>query len=149
MTRKGQGSTEYLVLLAVALIVALVVIGLLGWFPGLGAGARDTQSAAYWQSATPFSITAVKVADTGSQMTVQNKIAEKVVLTAVTFGGTSVFSTSTNFTGGQERTVSISSTCTTAGEQIQYDDVTFTYNQGAITGLKQVGDKPLIVECAA
>jgi len=32
----GQGATEYLVLLAVVLIVALVSVALLGFFPGDG-----------------------------------------------------------------------------------------------------------------
>jgi len=146
---KGQGSTEYLVLLAVALIVALVVIGLLGWFPGLGGGARETQSATYWAGASPFSVTAVKIAGSGSQLTLANRLSDKVVLTDISWGGGSVFSTATNFTGGQEKTVGISATCGDSGETQQYDNVTFTYNQGSISGIKQRGDKPLIVKCSA
>ena len=53
---RGQGATEYLVLLAVVLIVALVSIALLGFFPGLASDAQITQSAAYWKSARPFAI---------------------------------------------------------------------------------------------
>ncbi|VVB98490.1 Uncharacterised protein [uncultured archaeon] len=150
MTR-GQGSTEYLVLLAVALIVALVVIGLLGWFPGLGGGARETQSATYWAGASPFSITAVKMAGAGaSQLTLANRLADKVTLTDISFSGSSIYTAgATNFTGGQEKTVSITVTCDVPGESNQYDNVTFTYNQGSISGIKQRGDKPLIVKCSA
>ncbi|MDO8339563.1 MAG: hypothetical protein Q7T16_02800 [Candidatus Burarchaeum sp.] len=146
---KGQGSTEYLVLLAVALIVALVVIGLLGWFPGLGGGARETQSATYWAGSSPFSITAMKVAASGSQLTLANRLSDKVVLTDISWGGGSVYATATNFTGGQEKTVSVTATCGVSGETQQYDNVTFTYNQGSISGIKQRGDKPLIVKCSA
>lgn len=53
---KGQGATEYLVLLAVVLIIALVSIALLGFFPGLSSGITDEQSRAYWSSASPISI---------------------------------------------------------------------------------------------
>jgi len=53
---KGQGATEYLVLLAVVLIVALVSVALLGFFPGMASDAQVTQSQAYWKSAQPISI---------------------------------------------------------------------------------------------
>jgi len=53
---KGQGATEYLVLLAVVLIVALVSVALLGFFPGMALDAQITQSQAYWKSASPISI---------------------------------------------------------------------------------------------
>ena len=54
---KGQGATEYLVLLAVVLIVALVSVALLGFFPGMASDAQATQSQIYWQSASPIAIT--------------------------------------------------------------------------------------------
>jgi len=56
-TFRAQGATEYLVLLAVVLIVALVSVALLGFFPGMASDAQVTQSRAYWQSASPIAIT--------------------------------------------------------------------------------------------
>ena len=56
---KAQGATEYLVLLAVVLIVALVSVALLGFFPGMASDAQMTQSKAYWSSASPIAITDV------------------------------------------------------------------------------------------
>ena len=56
-TLQGQGATEYLVLLAVVLIVALVSVALLGFFPGMASDAQETQSKMYWQSASPIAIT--------------------------------------------------------------------------------------------
>jgi len=52
----AQGATEYLVLLAVVLIVALVSVALLGFFPGMASDAQMTQSQTYWSSASPISI---------------------------------------------------------------------------------------------
>jgi len=57
---KGQGATEYLVLLAVVLIVALVSVALLGFFPGMAADAQMTQSQIYWSSASPIAIDEVQ-----------------------------------------------------------------------------------------
>jgi hypothetical protein len=53
---KAQGATEYLVLLAVVLIIALVSVALLGFFPGMASDAQLTQSQMYWRSATPIEI---------------------------------------------------------------------------------------------
>lgn len=53
---KAQGATEYLVLLGVVLLIALVAIALLGFFPGLSADAQATESKAYWSSAYPLAI---------------------------------------------------------------------------------------------
>lgn len=53
---RAQGATEYLVLLAVVLIIALVSIALLGFFPGTAAGTQLTESQIYWSSARPLSI---------------------------------------------------------------------------------------------
>ena len=56
MQIRAQGATEYLVLLAVVLIVALVSVALLGFFPGMASDAQITQSQTYWRSATPIAI---------------------------------------------------------------------------------------------
>jgi len=53
---RAQGATEYLVLLAVVLIVALVSVALLGFFPSIASDAQLTQSKTYWQSVTPISV---------------------------------------------------------------------------------------------
>ena len=52
----GQGATEYLVLLAVVLVIALVAITLLGFFTGTASNNQITQSKTYWQSAAPISV---------------------------------------------------------------------------------------------
>ena len=56
MEMRGQGATEYLVLLAVVLIVALVSVALLGFFPGMASDSQMAQSQVYWRSASPVSI---------------------------------------------------------------------------------------------
>jgi len=72
-TLVGQGATEYLVLLAVVLIVALVSVALLGFFPRMASDAQVTQSKAYWSSASPVAIVEIKIAD--SQVAGQEQYA--------------------------------------------------------------------------
>ncbi len=145
--KRGQGSTEYLVLLAVALIIALVVIGLLGWFPGLTGGAQEQQSKAYWKSATPMSILDFKISGTGVTLDMQNGGSDKISVENVTFGGTSLSVTSTSFNPGERKTVTgtLGTTCA-SGSAFTYD-VTIGYNTTKITGNRQMGDKPLIGKC--
>ena len=60
--KKSQTATEYLIILAVVIIIALIVVGVLGGIPGIGKGASARASAAYWRSAdvaiTDFAISA-------------------------------------------------------------------------------------------
>ncbi|MCX6769969.1 MAG: hypothetical protein NT051_04805 [Candidatus Micrarchaeota archaeon] len=56
-TLRAQGATEYLMLLATVLIIALVSIALLGFFPATSSDTAMTQSQIYWKSATPLAIT--------------------------------------------------------------------------------------------
>jgi len=62
---RGQGATEYLVLLAVVLIVALVSVALLGFFPGMASDSKITQSQIYWRSASPISIVDIQARGAG------------------------------------------------------------------------------------
>ena len=56
---RAQGATEYLVLLAVVLIVALISVALLGFFPGMASDSQITQSQIYWKSQQPIAIVEV------------------------------------------------------------------------------------------
>jgi ribonuclease Z len=56
MLQRAQGATEYLVLLAVVLIVALVSVALLGFFPGMASDSQIAQNQIYWRSATPIAV---------------------------------------------------------------------------------------------
>jgi hypothetical protein len=150
---KGQGSTEYLVILAVVLVVALIVIGLLGQFTGFGTAGLEQQSRVYWQGASPFSITNAKVADGAVSLEMQNKLSQKLILTDVTFDAASINDTLGNITFSPGQTVTVvgnTSPCTglDTGATYQVNSVVFTYNVGGITGQTQSGDKPLYGKCA-
>lgn len=101
-TLLGQGATEYLVLLAVVLIIALVSIALLGFFPGASSDTKIAQSKAYWSGqAYPVRILEVTIAPIysnvsytcgqlwrpGYRMAVQNTLTETITLEDVCFPG--------------------------------------------------------------
>ncbi len=155
---KGQGSTEYLVILAVVLVVALIVIGLLGQFTGFGTAGLEQQSRAYWQGTSPFSIQNAKVVNTSTApfitLEVQNKLSQKLTLTDVQFDGVSINSSLGNvvFSPGSSVVVygSNMTPCngSATGAAYQVNKVTFVYDVGGITGQTQTGDKALYGKCS-
>ena len=149
MISKGKVSTEYLVILAVVLVVALVVVYLVGGFSGLGAGSLETQSKNYWGSTSPFAIKTVRVAGTMMNLEVANNDLERLTLTDISIGGASVYSTSTVFNSGQAAVVNATVTaCGAAGVPYTYDNVVFTYTKGTIAALRQTGTKALVGKCS-
>jgi uncharacterized protein (UPF0333 family) len=144
-TRKGQGATEYLVLLAVVLIIALVSIALLGFFPGLAGDARKTQSDSYWRGeARPFQIVAHSCTGTTLTMVLQNSESDKRTLTNVTIGANTTV-INLQFAGGEKKTVSnASASCGSTGSTYDFD-VNMTYTVPGISGNQtEVGTKTLV-----
>jgi len=88
---RAQGATEYLVLLAVVLIIALVSVALLDFFPGVAGEAKNTQSESYWQSASPIAVVGGAGYDTarndestnGVKLVLRNNGADPIELLAV------------------------------------------------------------------
>ncbi len=150
MFMKGQGSTEYLVILAVVLVVALIVIGLLGQFTGFGTAGLEQQSQAYWQGTSPFSIQNIKVSGSSVQMDVKNQLTQRLNLTNVSFDGVDIGAGSQYFAPGQTATVSgtIAGFTCTADQPYEFTKVIFTYSQGSINGLTQMGDKSIVGKCS-
>lgn len=147
---KGQVSTEYLVILAVVLVVALVVVYLVGGFSGLGAGSLETQSKSYWGSTSPFAITTIQVHDTTMQLQVVNNDLEQLTLTGVSAGTGSTYSGGdVTFASGESKLVTVTvAGCGGVGTSYTYTNVVLTYTKGAITGIAEAGTKPLVGKCS-
>ena len=151
---RGQGATEYLVLLAVVLIVALVSIALLGFFPGMASDTRITQSQSYWREARPFAIieSDVSAVGTGGSLVIQNMDANGHLLTNISIAGiplTTNPATPVFFASGGTNPISFS--CAVLGGSAGtsgavYDfNVTLTYDTpNGITGVKEYGTKNLV-----
>jgi hypothetical protein len=53
---RAQGATEYLVMLGIALIVALVVVSLINFYPGTVSDSQMAENQLYWRNAKPLAI---------------------------------------------------------------------------------------------
>jgi hypothetical protein len=150
---RGQVSTEYLVILAVVLVVALVVVYLVGGFSILGSGSLATQSRDYWGSTSPLAITAVKVASPNSvALQVANDGMQPLTLTEIDLVNSSIGITTTLLNPGQSTVLSGTlpagvSNCTT-GQPFTYNNVTLYYTTGTISAIKETGIKGLVGTCS-
>lgn len=155
INKRGQVSTEYLVIIGVVLVIALVVVFLLTRTAGQAGGVTDTQSKNYWASASPFSITSYRASGTALDLVMKNNDVDQLTLTQVSGSGITTVAPGTVFANGQERTTALvlTATCGTTGTRYQYANVTFVYTKSTAsgstqTGLTQVGQLPLTGACA-
>ena len=81
--RKSQTSTEYLVILAVVIVIALLVVGILGGIPGIGGGASRSTSKAAWSS-QPIGVTNWVVDTLGTHLELRNNLPETVTINSIT-----------------------------------------------------------------
>lgn len=122
--KRGQGTTEYLIILAIVIVIALVVVGVLGGFPSIGTGITQGQSKAYWGSVQPIALVdwAIPASGTGS-LVLQNNSANTITMVHVNWNGTPTANTSVIAPGGKA-TVTGSFNCSTAGQPFSR---TFSY----------------------
>jgi hypothetical protein len=126
---RGQGATEYLVLLAVVLIIALVAIMLLGYFPGIATDAKITQSNSYWRGeARPFAITEHNINSTGyGAFLLQNMEANGPYVVTLLQVGSYNNSTNVSFAAGESKTLVMPSMGNNSGGQVYDLNVTISY----------------------
>jgi len=145
---RGQGATEYLVLLAVVLIVALVSVALLGFFPGMASDARIAQSQSYWRGqARPFAILESSINATAGTFVIQNVEANgPYTLTTLAVGNGTNSTLNAAFAAGETKTAYIySATIGAYSASAVYDlQVNITYTTPNGVSSKQYGTKNLI-----
>lgn len=69
MQKKGQTSTEYLIILGVVIVVALIVVAALGGIPGIGTSGAGKTSKLFWSSA-PVGFESYAISASGSDTVV-------------------------------------------------------------------------------
>jgi hypothetical protein len=147
--KRGQAAIEYLIILAVVVIIALIVIGVIGGFPGMTRGISERDSASYWASAD-IGITRYFVSGgtpAGSMLVIRNNRLFSVNVTKITMAGAQVYNTSIPLAPGSSSNITITSPSCTATQSyswatvITYEDAvystTYTFN----------GEKPLVGTC--
>lgn len=158
--QKGQGATEYLVLLAVVLIVAMVAIALLGFFPGLSYDAKKSESDAYWRAVKPFQVIGHALpsgADTNLTLVLMNAETDQMQLTNITvygsgFYGTNFTASSAYLSAGETRNyvIGLEPHATCVSGTIYELEVNFTYTNTAtgLSGLMEPGVKKITGKCS-
>ncbi|MFH1447622.1 MAG: hypothetical protein ABIG39_02055 [Candidatus Micrarchaeota archaeon] len=93
MKNRGQAATEYLIILAVVVIIALIVVGVLGGFQGLSGGITRQQSEAYWSSIAEIGILPnYKISPALAEITVKNNRPFTVQVSSVIIDNAGVIS---------------------------------------------------------
>ncbi|MFH0961964.1 MAG: hypothetical protein V1820_04740 [archaeon] len=154
--RTAQASTEYLIILAVVVIVALAVVGVLGGFPTVSKGISEKDSATYWQSAD-IGIVRYFSNSTGTYGIVRNNKNFAISITSATalyngFDGSSIsLSPGESTTGFKMISNSTGAMCATAGTgsfTVAVSDLGFGYSDPTYgTIYNFTGLKPLIGSC--
>ena len=153
MNKKGQGTIEYLVILAIIVVIALVVVTILSQFTGQGTAIRKQSADSAWKSAQPISVTETKkTADGNVTLRIKNSSANAITLTAFDLSTTDVNAHALPaLSAGQEVTISIGTGATcTAGSAYTYPKagITVTYDTATISGNNQSIPDDLIIMCS-
>ncbi len=155
---KAQAAVEYLVILAVVIIVALFVVGVLGGFPSVTTGFDEKQSAIFWAGAD-VGITNAYVSATASssKIVVRNNKNSDMQLTSLNLTDNSgvnayTYATATTLVPGQSSTQlsltdgASSNKCTTKGNKFSFS-VNATYLDSFGNVFTFTGARPLVGNC--
>jgi flagellar basal body-associated protein FliL len=77
---RAQAATEYLIILSIVIVIALVVVGAMGGIPRLGSSTSSRTSAAYWQQAD-VGISASFLNASGARLVVKNNQPFRIRIT--------------------------------------------------------------------
>jgi len=168
--RRGQDSSEYLVVLGAVLVIALIVVTLLA--SGINvSGPNRSESEAYWASTSPIKIVSSKMVSGTLILGLQNTGNLRIYLTGLSVSGTSLnlfhYYTDDNYgnsycnstSGGYVCDIYLqvgkvvylaakeAETCPENG-LMEFKDVVMTYRTKGISDFKLVGERPLVVPCS-
>jgi uncharacterized protein (UPF0333 family) len=147
MHLRGQGSTEYLILLAVVITIALVVVSLLGFFPALTPDAKLRQSEAYWKGAAPIALFDAKAWDNGTlTLMVQNSGTESVSIRSVRVGQQTYTISQVYLSAGQRRPIEVVANLNSTALLCE-GSLAFTYSTSQFNNLAQVGSRNIVIRC--
>ncbi|MEM4598097.1 MAG: hypothetical protein QW400_00180 [Candidatus Diapherotrites archaeon] len=150
MKNRGQGTTEYLIILAVIIIIALVVAGVMGWFPGLGGAITEQQSKAYWQGTSPIAVTDWQIGGNTGNFTLKNVGTEKITVIDINLNGKVASANDLVLNAGESKTLSsltFSGLGCNAGSGYQYPLIITYRIEGSTYDKKLVGAKPIVGTC--
>ena len=87
MFSKGQGTIEYLLIISVVIVIALVLVSLLTGFLSAGDGVDETHSKIYWSSQPIALLDGIIRSDGDGTLVIQNNESETVTVTSIVIDG--------------------------------------------------------------
>ena len=119
MQKKGQTSTEYLIILGVVIVVALIVVAALGGIPGIGTSGAGKTSKLFWSSA-PVGFESYAISASGTDtLIVKNNQDFSVRLSSVSVNSVNVASNNL-LNPGSTVTLTGNLAACTAGQDFDY-----------------------------
>lgn len=92
--KRAQTATEYLIILAVVIVIALILVGILGVFPSMGTGAHSKVDLAYWGT-TEVGFTNWAIDENGNvTLILKNNMQYAVEVSNVVINGESILASS-------------------------------------------------------
>ncbi len=153
MDQKAQGTIEYLIIIAIVVVIALVVVGLLLQIMGNFGGMSESAARAAWKAGTPLAISDYSQSSTNMVIVLQNTSGQTITFDAITVASGDTNTLDQSIVAGGSWTVRVadmSQTCAVSGSKYSYPKagITITYNTPNITGLTQVGAADIVGTCA-
>lgn len=150
--RKGQGAAEYLILLAIVLVIVLIGIVLLGGFTTGSGDSKNAESRMYWSgSVRPFAINDWAQSGNTVYITLANRENDRLVLRQMVVGNvTADFGAGWVVGPGSNKNISV--TGLQACNLNSYDsfsyNVSIYYDTESISNRSEIGIKPLAGKCS-
>ena len=140
--RRGQASTEYLVILAVVIIIALVVVAVLGGFIDVGTSASQQSSKAYWRTAD-MGILDWTQSGNDFKAVIRNNQDYRINVNNVTVGGELADVASAVLTPGATTSVNATISCTAGSSYaheivFNYDNLDYNIDDKKFTGTQKL-----------
>lgn len=82
--KRGDATLEYLIILAIMVIIALIISAFMGWLPGFAGSLKEHQSSMFWSSAYPLKITNYEISTSDMEISIQNIGNSSVQLIGIT-----------------------------------------------------------------
>tara|TARA_Y100000310_G_C20302849_1_gene632637 strand:+ start:99 stop:566 length:468 start_codon:yes stop_codon:yes gene_type:complete len=148
INRKGQGATEYLIILGVIIIIALIVVGVLGGIPGIGKSSNQQAAEAYWATAdVAVQDWYLSAASDNLKYTLKNNQDNSITILDVTVDGTAN-TTDISVSPGGTSDSGVDKTCATQGDAYEYGTVVINYqDQLTLANYTFTGTLGLSGEC--
>lgn len=150
MKTRGQGTIEYLVIIAIVVVIALVVVGLLLQIMGGFGGAGETSAKISWQSGSPWAITDWTLSSNTLTLVLKNNTAETLHFNSlcVASGDCNSGSPISNIGPGATKNITVTYTCAADSKySFPKDNIYIDYNKGTLANMRQNGAADIVGTC--